>query len=141
MFLGNCILLYFPLNFQNFPVFGKQRQVDLCKLEASLVYILSFRIAELHSKTMSPKKTKNYYHNKTDNDREAFRTSYAIHCFQLASYFTDAARLRPATEAEHCPMGGKFWFRLSVTSTCVCNLCLMFLLLPFGLVLKQDFSR
>lgn len=37
------------------PALGKQRQVQLCKFEASLVYIARSR-ARLHSKTLSPKR-------------------------------------------------------------------------------------
>jgi hypothetical protein len=35
------------------PAFRKQRQVDLCELEASLVYKASSRPARLHRETMS----------------------------------------------------------------------------------------
>ena len=40
------------------PALGRQIQVDLCELEASLVYRVSSRTLGLHSQTLSPKKEK-----------------------------------------------------------------------------------
>lgn len=40
------------------PAFRRQGQVGLCKLHASLVYIVSSILSRLHSETLSPKKKK-----------------------------------------------------------------------------------
>lgn len=41
------------------PALGRQRQVDLRKFDASLVYIASSKLPELHSETLPQKKGMN----------------------------------------------------------------------------------
>lgn len=40
------------------PTPGKKRKVDLCKFEASLIYIINSRPARLNSETLAQSKTK-----------------------------------------------------------------------------------
>lgn len=66
------------------PALRKQRQGDLCELEASLFYIVSSRLARANGEILSKKKKKANWVEYRPLVRELQSRSFPTHSFQVA---------------------------------------------------------